>query len=184
LLSALIKDEEKEEEKKLAEQKRMQEIEEQKRSFERAVQEQKREQKLREEAQIREKEDREKERKERYHQPPSLEELIQSLAQTHAEQLAKENTHKQAQTLTQKIIQTLYQDGMKKSDGDSDENSYAELKKILLIILDQNSQLQTQMEDMKESIDIIHVVLEILHETTVRLEERIDDIIEDFESTK
>ena len=80
--------------------------EQQKRELKIRDEQQKREQKLREEQQIEEK--RERERQQQNHHP-SMEELIQSLALTHAEQQMKEQTQKQAQALMQKLIHALYQ---------------------------------------------------------------------------
>ena len=112
LLKALnSKTDEEEERKRNAEVRaKLREIEEEqelKRLLKEREDESKREASLRDERMLQDKAERERERERMFH-PPSLEELIQSLALTHAEQQVREQTQKQAQTVSQKLVRVLY----------------------------------------------------------------------------
>ncbi|GHU20902.1 hypothetical protein FACS189472_13040 [Alphaproteobacteria bacterium] len=186
LMHALIV---KEEEDRIKEETQKYELkmkeEEHKRELRMREEELKREQKLREERQLEEKEEREKTRQQK---PQSMEELIQSLALTHAEQEAREQTQKKAQTLMQRLAQTLYQDSLNKTEESSDEIVDAKIMQFISVIVGQNQSLLEQVlemksciEEMKSSIEEINSRLEYMHEIDVKIDERVDDVVEESE---
>ncbi|GHU24505.1 hypothetical protein FACS189472_17490 [Alphaproteobacteria bacterium] len=142
--------------------------------------EQKREQRLREEMQIRERQEREEAQRESIRQP-SLEELIQSLALTHAEQMAREETQKQAQTLTQKLIHTLYQDGKGKENDTDDSKLMIFIKSMLESINeieDRQELMNEELAEIKSEINDVQYRFKLMEEIDEKLEER-DEIISD-----
>jgi hypothetical protein len=103
--------------------------------------EQRREQKLTEERQLREKQEREQKQL----RQPSMEELIQSLAITHAEQTAKEETQRRAQMTIQKIFNAINQEGSR-----NEEKSETQVVDLVRMLLDQNMEMHDEIIEMKE----------------------------------
>jgi hypothetical protein len=132
--------------------------------------EQRREQKLTEERQLREKQEREQKQKEQ-HRQPSLEELIQSLAITHAEQTAKEETQRRAQTTIQKIFNAISQDGDNNNENAGGKIS-KELQEFIFSIGVANSDLEQQIGLLGNRIDTL--------EGTLR--ESVEEIIDEHQS--
>jgi hypothetical protein len=85
------------------------------------------------------------------------------------------------QTLRQKLAQTLYQDQTKGVDENVNEKQNSQLLSIVGLLFEQNEETQVKLSSLKESVDEIQQKLELMHDSDVGIDERVDDVKEQVE---